>query len=98
MPHSAFAQWVRNADKVVMMDGCFLKCHGRVLKKLVPEERVVHIDTLRLYNKYTDLFLMDDVPEEERKAVARQVADKVIASLREPGALDGRPGGQAPST
>ena len=30
---------------------------------------------------------MDDVPEDERKAVARQVADTVIAKLREQGAL-----------
>jgi hypothetical protein len=26
---------------------------------------------------------MDDVPEEERKEVARQVADKIIAMLKE---------------
>ena len=31
--------------------------------------------------KYTDVFLMDDVPEDERKAVARQVADKIIPML-----------------
>ncbi len=30
---------------------------------------------------------MDDVPEEERKAVARQVADKIIASLKHEGAV-----------
>jgi hypothetical protein len=38
-----------------------------------------------LYKKYTDIFSMDDVPEEERKAVARQVADKIIARLKEEG-------------
>ena len=26
---------------------------------------------------------MDDVPEEERKAVARQVADRIVATLNE---------------
>jgi hypothetical protein len=26
---------------------------------------------------------MDDVPEDERKAVARQVADKIISKLKE---------------
>jgi len=67
------ASWVKTADKVVMIDGCFLKCHGRVLKKLIPEDKVVHIDALPLYKKYTDVFLVDDVPEEERKAVARGV-------------------------
>ena len=66
-----------------MIDGCFLKCHGRVLKRLVGEERMVQIDALPFYKKYTDIFLMDDVPEDERKAVARQVADKIICKLKE---------------
>jgi hypothetical protein len=70
-----------------MIDGCFLKCHGRVLKGLVGEERMIQIDALPFYRKYTDIFLMDDVPEDERKAVARQVADKIIAKLKEDGTL-----------
>ena len=81
VPYSAMTSWVKNSDKVVMIDGCFLKCHGRILKKLVPEERVVHIDALPMYNKYTNIFLMDDVPESERKAVARQVADKIMTTM-----------------
>jgi len=81
VPHSSFARWVKEADMSVMIDGCFLKCHGRVLKKLVGEEKVFHIDVLPLHKKYSDFFLMDDVPEEERKKVARQVADKIIAML-----------------
>ena len=83
VPHSAMAAWVKEADKVLMIDGCFLGCHGRVLKKLVGEEKVVHIDALPYYKKYNDVFLMDDVPEGERKAVARQVADKIIAKLKQ---------------
>ena len=82
VPHSSMARWVKEAEKSIMIDGCFLKCHGRVLKGLVGEEKMVHIDALPLYKKYTDIFLMDDVPEEERKAVARQVADKIIAMLK----------------
>ena len=92
VPHSAMASWVRGADKAIMIDGCFLKCHGRVLKKLIGEEKVVHIDALPLYKKYTDVFLMDDVPEEERKAVARQVADKIIAKLKQAGDVPGQVG------
>ncbi|MEW6331637.1 MAG: putative zinc-binding protein [Pseudomonadota bacterium] len=84
VPHSTMLRWVKEAEKAVMIDGCFLKCHGRVLKKLIPEEKVIHIDALPLYKKYTDIFLMDDVPEEERKAVAREVADKIMATLKEP--------------
>jgi uncharacterized metal-binding protein len=89
VPHSSMARWVMSAEKTIMIDGCFLKCHGRVLKKLIGEDKVVHIDALPLYKKYTDIFLMDDVPEEERKAVARQVADKIIAILKEEECLEG---------
>lgn len=85
VPHSSMTAWVKGADKLIMIDGCFLKCHGRVLKKLVPEEKVIHIDALPLYKKFSDLFLIDEVPEAERKAVAREVADKIIAMLQERG-------------
>ncbi len=83
VPRSAMASWVKDADKAIMIDGCFLKCHGRVLNGLLGEEKVVHIDALPFYKKYTDIFLMDDVPEDERKAVAREVADKIIARLNQ---------------
>ena len=88
VPHSAMAAWVKGADKSLMIDGCFLKCHGRVLKKLVDEEKVVHIDALPFYKKYTDIFLIDDVPEEERKATARHVADQIIAKLKQDASLE----------
>ena len=85
VPHSSMAHWVKGADKSIMIDGCFLQCHGRVLRKLIGEEKVLQIDAYPLYWKYTDVFLMDDVPEEERKTVARDVADKIIAKLKQEG-------------
>ena len=85
VPHSTMASWVRGARKAIMIDGCFLRCHGRVLSKLIGEEKVVHIDALRLYKKFADVFLMDDVPEEQRKVVAKEVADKIIVQLRQTG-------------
>ena len=87
VPHSAMARWVKQAEHSVMIDGCFLKCHGRALKGLVGEEKMIQIDALTFYRKYTDIFGMNDVPEDERKAVARQVADRIIANLKEDGAL-----------
>jgi hypothetical protein len=87
VPHSSMAAWVKGAEKTVMIDGCFLQCHGWVLKGLVGEGKMIQIDALPFYRKYTDIFLMDDVPEDERKAVARQVADKIIAKLEHNGDL-----------
>src|SRR6266508_1420016 len=81
VPYSAMARWVKEADKVVMIDGCFLKCIGRILNNLTDEEKIIHIDALSLYKKYTDVFYMEDVPEAERKEVAQQVADKILALL-----------------
>lgn len=88
VPHSSMAAWVKGAEKSVMIDGCFLKCHGRVLRNLAGDEKVIHIDALPFYRKYIDVFLMDDVPEEERKAIARQVADKIIAKLKQDASLE----------
>ena len=85
VPHSAMASWVKGAEKVIMIDGCFLNCHGRALKGLIGEEKVVQMDALPLHKKYGNVFSMDDVPERELKAVARQVADKIITTLKQSG-------------
>ncbi len=83
VPQSSMAQWVKEADKIIMIDGCFLKCVGRILKNLVDEGKIVQIDALPLHRKYSDIFLMDDVPETERKEVASQAADKILNMLNE---------------
>ncbi len=82
VPDSTMARWVKEADHVVMIDGCFLKCFGRVLNNLVDPETIVHIDALPRYNKYTDVFHMDDVPEAERQVTGRQVAEAILPELR----------------
>src|SRR6266567_1896905 len=56
VPHSGMARWAKGAEKVVMIDGCFLKCHGRALKNLVGEEKMVHFDAFFLYKKSTEYF------------------------------------------
>ncbi len=81
VPHSAIAHWVKEAPKVVLIDGCFLHCHGRALKNLIDEDKLIVFDALPMYKKYTDVFDIDAVPEAERKEVARQVADNVLAEL-----------------
>ncbi|KKL16314.1 hypothetical protein LCGC14_2496810, partial [marine sediment metagenome] len=80
--HSTMARWVKEADRVVMIDGCFLICLGRILKNFIDEERIIHIDVLPLHQKFGDVFLYTDVPEAERKEVAQQVAGKVLAELK----------------
>ena len=81
VPHSSMARWVKQAERAVMIDGCFLKCHGRILKNLIEEDRMIEIDALTFYKKYSDIFLYTDVPQAEREAVASEVAEKIIAML-----------------
>ena len=84
VPESAIAQWIKNAEKVVLIDGCFLRCHGRIIKNLIDKEKLIQFDALSHYKKYTDIFDYDDVPEEEIKEVAQSVSDWIMDSLNNP--------------
>ena len=83
VPDSAMARWVDLSKKVVLIDGCFIRCHGRILEDLVGKEKLVQFDALSHYKKYTDKFDVYSVPENERKQVARDVADWVLVNLKE---------------
>jgi uncharacterized metal-binding protein len=85
-PRSAMAEWARKANKVVVIDGCFMHCHGRIMKNIVGRENMIQFDALPIYNKdnkYSDTMLVDEIPAAEREGLARQVADKILASLRD---------------
>jgi len=82
VPHSAMARWTDDAPQTIVIDGCFLRCHGRIMKGLVGEDRLVEFDALSHYKKYTDIFDIDGVPKEELDETARGVADWVLASLK----------------
>ena len=86
VPESAIAKWITGAEKVVLIDGCFLRCHGRVLENIIGPEKLVQFDALSHYKKYTDIFNYEDVPEAERKEVAQSVAAWVLESLNAPSA------------
>ncbi len=87
VPHSAMARWMREAERIVLIDGCFLRCHGRILKHLVDQRKIAWFDALSIYKKYTDRFEIDSVPEQERKETARLVADRILAELKNPETL-----------
>ena len=90
-PESALARWIKKAGKIVLIDGCFLRCHGRVLENLVGGENLLQFDALSYYKRYTDRFDIDSVPDEERRETARKVADMVLAELQENGCDAGLP-------
>jgi uncharacterized metal-binding protein len=80
-PQSSMARWVKQAERAISIDGCSLKCHSRILQNLVDDERTIEVDALSFHERYQDVFLYTDVPQAEREAVAREVADGVIAAL-----------------
>ena len=84
-PRSAMAEWAKKANKVIVIDGCFMHCHGRIMKNVVGSENMIQFDALPMYNKdnkYTNIMLVDEIQEAERKELAREVADKILANLR----------------
>ena len=81
VPQSAIARWIGAAGQVVVIDGCFLRCHGRILRNMLRPDQLIEFDALSLYKKYNDIFDADGVPEPERLATARQVADHVLEVL-----------------
>ena len=82
VPDSAIAQWVLKAEKVLLIDGCFLRCHGRILENMIARDKLIQFDALSFHRKYNDIFDADDVPAAERKQVARAVANWVLANTR----------------
>jgi hypothetical protein len=95
VPGSALAQWMKSAEKVVLIDGCFLHCHGRVLENLIGKGKLAQFDAHSYYRKYNDSFDIDEVPEAERKEAARLVADAVLAELNIKAAKAPAPWGNA---
>jgi uncharacterized metal-binding protein len=81
VPGSGFDNWVAAADKVILIDGCFMRCWGRILENLIPEDKLVQFDALSHYKKYTNVFDIDAVPESERNQVAQSVANWILASM-----------------
>jgi hypothetical protein len=81
VPGSGISNWIHDSDQVVLIDGCFLRCHGRIVENLIEKDKLVQFDALSRYGKYSTQFEIDSVPENERKEVARDVADWVLSSL-----------------
>jgi hypothetical protein len=56
------------------------------MKNVIGHQNMIQFDALHIYNKdnkYSDIMLADEIPEAERKDLARQVADKILTSLKD---------------
>jgi uncharacterized metal-binding protein len=95
VPESAIARWIKTAQKVILIDGCFLRCHGRILENIIDERKLIQFDALAHHKKYSDIFDYDDVPEAERREVAQSVAAWVLKSLENASAQNGPEAGDS---
>jgi len=82
-PHADLAKWVREAEKVVVIDGCSIFCHGRMAENIISEDQLVLFNAFAMHGKYGSLMDTDDVPEAERMQTARDVAEEIISVLDE---------------
>ncbi|WP_243359475.1 putative zinc-binding protein [Fundidesulfovibrio terrae] len=72
---------VRNAPRVIAMEGCFLKCATRMMQGVLDglEPEVVITDSLIDFDR--DLFSADEMPEVEIMGHALNVAEQIAARL-----------------
>jgi len=69
---------VRNAPRVIALDGCFIECSTRMMKGVIPglDPQVIIADRLCDFDK--SLFGINEMAEKEIKTCAQEVAKKIV--------------------
>lgn len=52
-------------------------------QNIICKDKLAVFDSLSIHRKYANLMNVDDVPEEEKKQTAREVADTILSNLKE---------------
>lgn len=74
---------VRNATRLIALEGCFINCSSRMMQGVIPDLEPEVIIADKLYDFDRSLFGIDEMPAVEIEAHARMVAQKVSAILEE---------------
>ena len=72
---------LRNASRVIALEGCFLNCSSRMMRGVIGDLEPETIIADRLYDFDRRLFGIDEMPRVEIEAHARTVAEKVAERL-----------------
>jgi len=72
---------VRNAPKVLALEGCFINCALRMMQGVLPELKPEVVSVDRLYEFDTKLFGIDEMSQEEIMKHARTAADKILSMI-----------------
>ncbi len=81
VPHSSMAKWVKESSAAVMIDGCFLACHGRILENMLEPSRILHINAHSIHKKHGDDFAIEEVSDTELNQLAMQVVENIRAKI-----------------
>jgi uncharacterized metal-binding protein len=75
---------VRDAARVVVLEGCPVDCASRMLSGILPQRpvEVIHTDRLARFDK--NLFGVDELGREEVTACAREAAERIVQQLGAP--------------
>ncbi|MDD5465038.1 MAG: putative zinc-binding protein [Candidatus Omnitrophica bacterium] len=74
---------VKNAGKVIAIEGCFIQCASRMMKGVVDNLNPEIIIADRLYDFDTNLFGVDEMSEDQIKIHAKEAARKIGEKLYE---------------
>lgn len=72
---------VRNAQRVIALEGCFIKCASRMIKGVVSDVEPEIIVTDRLFSFDTNIFGINEMSEEDIKKNSLEVAKIIINRL-----------------
>ena len=82
---------IERADKALMLDGCSIACGTRLLKGALPRVKPTVVFTDRLVDFDRSRFGVDEMPEDQVRALARTAAEKIVATfIRPKNVSDGR--------
>ncbi|PLX23717.1 MAG: hypothetical protein C0597_00630 [Marinilabiliales bacterium] len=72
---------VRNAERVIALEGCSIQCASRMMKGVIDdlETEVILVD--KYYDFDTNLFAINEVSEQEMKQYAKQATEKIIEKI-----------------
>lgn len=72
---------VRNAPRVVAIEGCPIKCATRMMQGVLPELKTEIHQIPSLVRFDSKLFAAKEMPEAERKRCGREAAEAILAQL-----------------
>ena len=73
---------VRNAKRVIALEGCYIECASRMMKGIIDDLKPEVIIVDKLYDFDKKLFGINEVSEQQIKEFAQTAAQKVIEKIR----------------